>query len=187
VLVAIAAAGASAGAAAQNHTTINGGSVTGVTGVNAASGNNNQQANAGVISAGGTAVSQGGVTQSSANSSGSSGTDQASIADGAFANSSGMIAVNGVSGNDNQQANIAAIAFGTQAAAAADAQLTQTRASTEPTGGTAAPAAPAGRSAEIGDGAFANSQGLVQVSLIGGDRNSSANTFALSVAGPANP
>lgn len=183
----IIAAGASTGVAAQNQTTINGGTATGVVAVNSASGNNNEQANAGIVAVGGIAVSRGSVTQSAANNSGPSGLDQANIADGAFANSSGMIAVNGVSGNDNQQANVAALAFGTQTAAAADALLTQTRASTEPTGGTAAPTAPAGRSATIGDGAFANSQGLVQVSLIGGDRNTSANTFAMSVAGPANP
>lgn len=177
----------SAGAAAQNQTTIHGGSTTGFAAVNAASGSNNQQANVGVIAAGALAHSNGATTQTTTVDSGPSGADQSSIADGAFANSTGIIAVSGVSGNDNQQANIAAIAFGTEAGALADAQLSQNRASTEPTGGTAAPNAQAGRSAEISDSAFANSQGLVQVSLIGGDRNSSANTFALSVSGPAGP
>ena len=104
-----------------------------------------------------------------------------------FANSSGWLAVNGAAGNDNQQANVAAIAFGADAGALADAALSQSRASIQPTGGTAAPDAQPQRTTAIGDGAFGSSQGLVQVSLIGGDRTSSSNSFALSVGGPGNP
>lgn len=177
--------GAPALAQQQNSTAVNGGAVTGNAGVNAASGTNNQEANAGLISIGRSALSTGSVGQSMANAPSASGADSATIADGAFANSNGLLSINGVAGNDNQAANVAAIATGIEANALGDALLTQSRASTKPTVGSATPSAVPDRSAVIGDGAFGNSQGVVQVNLIGGDGNTSANTFALSVSGPA--
>ena len=66
-----------------------------------------------------------------------------------------------------------------------DTALSQARASHEPTGGPDSGALQ-DRTVAIGDGAFANSSGLVQVSLIGGDRNSSANIFALAASAGAN-
>ncbi len=155
--------------------------------MNGASGNNNQQLNVGSIAQGGLASGSGSARQYLGTSSGDSGAAKTSIAAGSFSDSTGWIAVNGVSGNDNQQANVAAFAFGIEAGAAADNLLSQTRASTQPAGGRDAPAAEPERSVVIGEGAFEGSSGLVQVSLIGGDRNSSANTFALSVSGPATP
>ena len=170
----------------QNQTFIGGGQTDGVTTLNAASGNNNQQANVGLLSAGGTAWSNGSIRQVQGNAtSANSGDDRIAIGADAFVNSTGWLAVNGVAGNDNQQANVAAIAIGIEASAAADSLLSQSRASTEPTGGAAAPTTTSERAAAIGDGAFEGSRGLVQVSLIGGDRNSSANSFAVSMSGPA--
>jgi len=170
--------------AQTNDLRIDGGTTAGVATVNGAAGNQNAQANIGAISSGGNAVSTGSLSQQNGNAPVDSGADSALIAPHAYANSSGWIAVNGAAGNDNQQANVAAFAFGSEAGALADAALSQSRASTPPTGGTAAPATGPDRSAAIGNGAFENSQGLVQVSLIGGDRNTTSNSFALSVGVP---
>lgn len=171
-------------AAAQNETVIDGGRTSGVTTVNGASGNNNQQVNAGTVSIGASALSTATVHQA-LETTATSGADSTMIAPGAFAGSSGWIAASGVSGNDNQQANIASFGFGTGATGAADAVLSQTRASTRPAGELPTIGTQADRSVEVGRGAFANASGVVQVSLIGGDRNMSANAFALSVSGPA--
>lgn len=172
---------------AQNSVSLDGAATTGVANVNAASGNNNQQLNVGLIAESDAALARGSAIQHLATSAGTSGADSTSIAAGAFAGASGWVAVNGASGNDNQQANMAAFAIGIEAGAAADALLSQSRASTQPAGRPTGPATQADRSVAIGAGAFGDSSGLLQVSLIGGDRNSSANTFALSVSGGATP
>ncbi|MCL6729965.1 hypothetical protein [Sphingomonas hankyongi] len=171
------------GASAQ----VESGSVSGVAGVNVAAGNFNQQANVGGIALGDIAVAVPSVRQSTSPTPDSAGSLNAGIGPNSFAGSSGWIAVNGVAGSGNQQANIAAIAFGMKGVALADAALSQTRAPNGPAGGSEKPGAVAERSTAIGEGAFANSSGLVQVSLIGGDRNSSANTFALSTVDGAQP
>lgn len=167
---------------------IEGGRTTGVATVNATAGIRNQQANVGAIAVGGTAVALPTLDQvNTAHSSQSSSSAAASIADGAFAGSSGWTAVSGAAGNDNQQANIAAFAFGIEAGAVTDLTLSQARASQEPTGTPGADAASPERAVAIADSAFEGSSGLVQVSLIGGDRNTSANSFALSVSADAKP
>lgn len=177
--------------ASENQVVIGsgGGAPSGVTTVNAASGNQNQQLNTGTVAAGALARSAPSASQHLDNpAAAASGTADTSLAAGAFAGFGGWVAVNGVSGNANQQANLAAFAFGIEAGAATDISLAQSRASTEPTGGKGAAAhADPQRSVAIGEGAFEGGSGLVQVSLIGGDRNTSANTFALSVSGGAKP
>jgi|GEM_PF-727357 len=107
----------------------------------------------------------------------------AGIEGGAFAGASGVIAVNVAAGADNQQANVAAIAIGIRGPAAADALLSQTRAAPEPEGAQDESTPRGDIATDLGDGAFAGASGLVQLSLLGGERNSSANTFALSVVG----
>jgi hypothetical protein len=97
-----------------------------------------------------------------------------------------MIAVNLAAGSDNQQANLAIVAIGLEGRAATDAMLSQTRASSEP-GGDLKVAAVGNYATDISPGAFAGSSGLVQVSLVGGERNTSANVFALTVAESVNP
>jgi hypothetical protein len=104
-----------------------------------------------------------------------------------FADSSGLIRVNVAGGSDNQQANLAAIAIGFEGGALVDSMLSQTRSSQEPAGGPVDPEASQNLETGIGAEAFENSSGIVQVSLIGGERNSSANTFALTVPGGAGP
>lgn len=153
---------------------------------NLAAGTNNQQANSAVVALGGTALAQGSISQRMLASGAANGSVSAVIEGSAFAASSGLLALNIVAGSDNQQANLAVIAIGIEGQAATDAMLSQSRASQQPSGDLAEPLSPEA-STGISAGAFQGSAGLVQVNLIGGERNSSANTFALTVAAGANP
>jgi hypothetical protein len=183
----ISLASAGVARAADDSVVIKGGTVTGTGTVNVAAGNTNQQANAAVIASGGVAAQAATVVQSMDDARDSGGALSATVAPGSFAGSSGWLAINGAAGSGNQQANLALIALGMTGAAMSDTALSQSRASHEPTGGPEGGATSNERSVAIGGGAFANSSGLVQVSLIGGDRNSSANIFALSGSTGANP
>lgn len=165
---------------------MHGGTVSGTGTVNVAAGNTNQQQNAALLASGGFASDLATVRQQMDDASDSHGSLSATVADGSFAGSSGWLAINGAAGSGNQQANLAIIALGTTGAAMSDTALSQARASHEPTGGPDSQAAAGDRAVAIGGGAFANSSGLVQVSLIGGDRNSSANILALSASAGAN-
>jgi len=168
--------------------TINGGGQSaGRTAVNAAAGNNNQQANVAVIALGGTAIASGSITQvTDAPAATTQSSKSASISDDAFAGSTGMVAVNVTAGSNNQQANLAVLGIGIEGRVMTDALLSQSRASTSPIGGSGEANAPE-IATSISPGAFAGSNGLVQVSLVGGERNSSANIFALTVAEGTNP
>lgn len=163
------------------------GPTSGVANVNSAAGNNNQQVNLGVVATGDNASAIGAATQHLDGPQGGGNPAAVAVSSGAFAGSSGWIAVNGAAGSENQQANVALIAFGIEGRAVADAMLSQTRASQEPAGSPAGDLATPERNVAIGPDAFESSSGLVQLSLIGGDRNSSANVFALSVSGGAKP
>lgn len=160
---------------------------TGRAAVNAAAGNFNQQANVAVIAIGDTALSSGLIAQiTDAEAETPSASKSATIAGTAFANSSGLIAVNVTAGSANQQANLAVIGIGIEGMVVTDLTLSQARASQSPSGQsdeTIAPEIVTG----ISSGAFAGSAGLVQVSLVGGERNSSANTFVLNASGGTNP
>jgi hypothetical protein len=180
VLVAFLAA---SGAGAEDTVTIQGAVVTGLGQVNVAAGVTNQQANAALMSAGRIATGFGTVSQTMGDAPDSKGRLSSSVAPNSFAGSSGWLAINGAAGSGNQQANLAIIALGTTGAAISDTALSQARASHEPTGGSDTGAGANDRHVAVGDGAFANSSGLIQVSLIGGDRNSSANVLALSATG----
>lgn len=160
---------------------------TGRAAINAAAGNFNQQANVAVIAIGDTALSSGFVAQiTDADAAAPSAHKSATITGNAFANSSGLIAVNVTAGSANQQANLAVIGIGIEGLVVTDLTLSQARASHSPSGQsdeTNAPEIVTG----ISSGAFAGSAGLVQVSLVGGERNSSANTFVLNASGGTNP
>ena len=183
VLVSLLATAARAG---NDNATIQGSKVSGAAAINIAAGSNNQQANAGLISIGTVSESLATVLQSTGDTADSPGQLGATIAPDSFAGSTGWLAINGIAGSGNQQANLAIFALGTTGAALSDTALSQARASHEPTAGPDTAASANDRSVAIGAGAFANSNGLVQVSLIGGDRNSSANVFALSSSVGAN-
>ena len=174
-------------AAGDDKAAVKGGAVTGVATINVAAGNGNQQVNAGVISSSADlARALASVVQSTGDSPDSTGKLVATVAADSFANSHGWLAINGTAGSGNQQANLAIIAFGTNGAALSDTVLSQARAPHEPTAGPEIEAAAHDRSVAIGGGAFANSSGLVQVNLIGGDRNSSANILTLSASAGVN-
>jgi hypothetical protein len=185
LLIALCAAAVDPARAADSSVTVQGGATSGVAAINLAAGNLNQQANSGVIAATGSAAGGAGISQTLDAVPGSASALAANIAPGSFAGSSGWLAINAAAGSGNQQANLAIIALGTTGAAMSDTALSQARASNGPTGGPGMEAVEDDRSAAIGDGAFANSDGLVQVSLIGGDRNTSANVFALAASAGA--
>lgn len=150
--------------------------------INAAAGANNQQANLGIIANGDIALATGVlVQQNNSPSNEKARPASAEIADGAFSGTHGWHAINVAAGSDNQQANLAIMAIGIEGQVLTETILGQTRASPEPIGETAE-SVPPDRSARIGDGAFENSSGLIQLNVVGGERNSSANVFALSVS-----
>jgi hypothetical protein len=155
--------------------------------VNAAAGNQNQQVNVGVIAIGDNAAALGGIIQvSNAPTALPSAFKSAVIEGDAFAGSKGMIAVAVAAGSNNQQANLAVVALGFEGQVATDVMLSQARASTSPSGGPEQAALPEVVTG-VSPGAFAGASGVVQVSLVGGERNSSANIFALTSAEGANP
>lgn len=148
--------------------------------INVAAGNLNQEANVAVIAAGAQTATPTALTQSLGTSSASAGGASARIEDGALAGASGLVAVNVAAGNGNQLANLAIIAIGIDAPIASEPLLEQARASQQPSGlpgGSTTPEA----SAQLASSAFEGSTGLVQANLVGGERNSSSNTFVLTV------
>ena len=149
--------------------------------VNIASGNNNQQLQAVVIVEGNSSLAAPNIRQRLDKASSGGGASTAYLGADAFSGAKGLIGINVSAGNDNQEANLALIGIGTNGSAATDALLSQTRASTEnsqPRNG----ASPKIDSAKVEPSAFGNSQGLLQVNLIAGERNSSANVFALTMS-----
>ncbi len=154
--------------------------------VNAAAGTNNQQANVAVVATGNTAFGAAALIQILEPGSGAG--DRllsAEISDGAFANSSGLIAVNVAAGADNQQGNVAVISLAGNGGVLSDIILSQTRTSPPSTDSTDVTPTSDNHTL-LAPGAFENSSGIVQVSIIGGERNASSNLFALSVQGGAN-
>lgn len=158
---------------------------TGRLAVNIAAGNLNQQASAALLAIGDVAVTQASISQHAA-----ADTDDRATAivlgPGAFAGVSGMASINITAGTHNQSANLAMLAIG-QAGALSDQLLAQTRARIEPSGGTAQSATGQNDVITIDDAAFGQGSGLFQANLIGGERNSSANTFSLTVLGSGQP
>ena len=158
---------------------------TGRVGVNASAGDFNQQANVAVIANGGTAIGIAVVTQhNTATATQPADRPQtANITGDAFAGATGAIAVNGTAGSANQQANLLAITIGIEGRALALEALAQSSASTEPPGSPETNTDV--KSADIGAQPFTDASGLVQVNLSAGERNSSANVFALTLPGGA--
>lgn len=165
---------------------LDGGETNGVVAANIATGNANQQANVGAIATGGAASSLGAVAQSLDAPADGQDAGDVGIAPGAFAGSNGWIAVNLANGSANQQANLNVIGIGTEGNVATAALLAQSRGSVAPAAEETGEESVHAGTVAIGEGAFQDSSGLVQLSLIGGDRNSSANVFTLSVAGSEN-
>lgn len=150
--------------------------------VNVAAGNGNQEANVAIIAVGDRVSAPAALHQKTFGDVASSKATSARIADDALAGSTGLIAVNVAAGNGNQLANLAVIAIGIEAPAAAEPLLDQSRASQQPPGSPGGLPSPEAE-VDLSSSAFAGSTGLVQANVVGGERNSSSNTFVLTVQG----
>ena len=154
---------------------------TGRLAVNIAAGNHNQQASSALVAQGDVALTVGAITQFSTSTGAEDTANRIAIGAGAFAGNAGLVSLNITAGTRNQSANLAALAIG-PAGALSDLLLEQARAPIEPSGGTAQTATGPNDVITIADDAFGQGSGLFQANVIGGERNSSANTFSLTVA-----
>lgn len=161
-----------------------GGGASGVIAINQAAGEDNQQANVGALAVNpnGLAIAHTGVSQSMTNIRGAM-PDKAEVRiDGnAFANASGLIAVNQASGSANRQANSAAIAMGIKGEVIADSVLAETlpdAAGLVTVGKNQASV----RSVSVSETAFQGAHGVVQLNQTAGSGNNSANNFALRIS-----
>lgn len=167
-----------------NDVKLDGDATAGALAVNLVAGSGNQQANVGLIASGGVGLADGTVVQAlSIGAIGHSASTEVRVADGAFSGSTGWLATNIGAGLGNQQANVATIGIGFTGEVATAAILNQSRASTIVADRGERPNGLEPYRTQIGDGAFADSSGVVQVNLAAGDGNTSANIFALSIPG----
>lgn len=150
--------------------------------INIAAGNSNQEANSAVIAIGDIAATTATLDQQLFSQGVASTLAHASIGDNALAGASGMIAVNVAAGGSNQLGNLAVLAIGINAPVASEPLLEQTRALPQPPG-LPGDSSPPEATAELSETAFTGATGLVQVNLVGGERNSSSNVFTLTVEG----
>ena len=155
------------------------GGVSGRLAVNLASGSGNQQINGAVIAIGDVAIGSAAAHQTILSADPRDRATRIVIEGEAFARTSGMAGINIAAGSQNQMANLAAVAIGNHEALS-DQLLSQSRASIEPSGSTGG-TGDRNDSIQISDNAFRDSSGLIQVNLIGGERNSSSNIFVMSV------
>lgn len=153
--------------------------------VNIASGASNQQMNDAAMAVGDLASVSSVSAQHIDGAGAADRSTRIELSGSAFANSNGLASINITAGSQNQSANQAVIAVRNYGAIS-DALLAQSRASTEPSGLTGGVDA-RNDNVVVSDDAFRDSSGLIQVNLIGGERNSSANTFALTLLGEGSP
>lgn len=154
--------------------------------VNLIAGSENQQVSSVVLAQGDVASTGNAVRQTMQAFAGEGRVTSIAVEGDAFSGNSGLISVNLTAGAQNQSANLATLAIGNDGAIS-DQMLEQSRASIEPSGGNEAAPVEANDSVAVSDEAFSNSSGLIQVNLIGGERNSSANTFSLNVSAGGQP
>ena len=153
--------------------------------VNIVAGSFNQQASSAILAIGDVALTQGSIVQTAEADSADRST-LIVLGPDAFSGMSGLASINITAGTHNQSANLAALAIG-QTGALSDQLLSQTRAPIEPSGGTAQAATGPNDVIVIDESAFGQGSGLFQGNLIGGERNSSANTFSLTVVASGQP
>lgn len=160
-------------------------SVSGRIAANFAAGEGNQEINHAVVAIGDIALDSSSVHQIMGGNDGRDRTTRVEVQGSAFANSSGMASINATAGVQNQLANLATLSIG-RIGVISDQLLEQSRAPTEPSGDSGGVDA-RNDIVVVSDDAFRDSSGLVQVNLVGGERNSSANTFVLSVLAGGTP
>lgn len=163
-----------------------GSEVAGRLAVNIAAGDGNQQIGAAAVAIGELAATADSVQQTIVGTDPSDRATRISVDGDAFSNNSGLISINVTAGLQNQSANLASLAVG-NSGALTDQILAQSRAPSNPTGVSGSGAGASNDVVEISDDAFGESSGLIQVNLIGGERNTSANTFALNVSAGSRP
>ncbi len=173
----------------ENEVAVSTGEVSGNSGrvaINIAAGSQNQQIGSAIVAIGELPITVQGVEQHSGAPEMADGRTAVAIGAQAFSNNSGMLSVNIAAGNQNQSANLAVLTVGT-IGVVSDQMLAQTSAPSNPAGRTAPGLDTPNDSIAIDDAAFSGNSGLVQINLVGGERNSSANTFALSVSAGGKP
>lgn len=159
-------------------------SASGAMGVNQAAGDMNQQANATAVvyNPQGVASSQTLILQGATNLRGSLPDQARTRIDGqAFANTSGVLAVNQASGVANSQANSTTIAVGFNGEGIADSVLAETLPNATgllKTGNDKTSI----RDVSVSETAFQNAHGVVQLNQTSGVCNNSANNFALHLS-----
>jgi hypothetical protein len=154
--------------------------------VNMAAGDSNTQANAAAVAWGADGPAIGLIVGTQATNSWQATLPDVStalIGSRVFANSSGLISVNQVSGVGNSQVNGAAIAVGFEEVVA-ESVLS---AATSNAGLSGTGTNKGYQAASISDSAFDGARGLVQVNQSAGSGNSTANNFALEVQLGAKP
>lgn len=154
--------------------------------INIAAGSHNQQAAGVDVAIGDIASVAITVAQSTDSVDLTDHTTSITIRPGAFSNNTGMVSLNITAGSHNQSANLASLAIG-NSAVVSDLMLAQASAPTKPAGQSAEGLDPRNDSVVVDDKALGGNSGLVQINLIGGERNSSANTFALNISAGGNP
>jgi len=154
--------------------------------INIAAGSQNQQAAAATIAIGEIALQSIAAQQVIDTPDMRDRTTSIAIGPTALSNNSGMVSINLTAGSQNQSANLAALTIG-NLGVVSDLMLAQASAPTKPSGSSAHELDPRNDSVIIDDTALGGNSGLVQVNLIGGERNSSANTFALNISAGGNP
>lgn len=154
--------------------------------VNLAAGNQNQQIGSAVIAIGNLPVTIQTGRQSLDTPDIANRKTEIAIGPAVFSNNSGMLSLNIAAGSQNQSANLATLAIGT-IGVVSDQMLAQASAPTKPAGPSAHGLDAPNDAIAIDDSAFSGNSGLVQINLVGGERNSSANTFALNVSAGGEP
>lgn len=100
------------------------------------------------------------------------------ITENAFANVTGVISVNQVSGLGNAQINAVAIGLGIEGEAVTEVSLASTTTGYD---AALAPTNTGHREARIDEKAFDGSSGLVQINQLAGSGNATANSFQLNI------
>lgn len=174
---------------AQDTVAVSDGEVSGNSGrvaVNIAAGSQNQQIGSAVIAIGDLPVGIESASQQIDTPAMADRRTLVTVGANAFSDNSGLLSLNLAAGNQNQSANLAMLTVGT-AGVVSDQMLSQTSAPTKPAGHSARDLDAPNDTIAIDDSAFGGNSGLVQINLVGGERNSSANTFALNVSAGGQP
>ena len=161
---------------------------SGAIGVNMVAGDDNLQANAAAIAISPNGLARTHISSHQATAIGQATAPDSSIAgirDNAFANSTGILSINQISGGSNVQANGVSFAYGLEVTPVTDAALAQ-----EVTGNTTDLSAngldkSSLHIADIEATAFENSRGIVQINQTAGSGNATRNNFALRISAAA--